>query len=170
MFGEEEEYEEDPRESFYDPFKDYHKKKFDFLDSRNGSVSKHYQSYINSKTMKKRKNKKKLFKKRNDSYSSEEGLDTIDELPGLEVQQLKQPAFKQAAHTYRGPPSSSLERAMSYSPNTNKKLLNNGQSGGQKLFSRNNTFRTSAPHIISEPKINKVAQMAMNNKNIISSS
>lgn len=54
MYGEESEYEMDPREKFYDAVHDPNAKKFDFLDSREGSVSNHYHKYINSKTMKKR--------------------------------------------------------------------------------------------------------------------
>lgn len=59
MYGEEEfEYDKPiPKDQFYNPIQDPHSKKFDFLDSREGTVSHHYQTYINSKTMKKGKKK-----------------------------------------------------------------------------------------------------------------
>lgn len=90
MYGEEEEYEMDPRDKFYDPVVDPNTKKFDFLDSREGTVSNHYHKYITSKTIKKRKkNKQKIYKRHKDSLSDSEQYDTIGELPGLEIQQHK---------------------------------------------------------------------------------
>lgn len=51
IYGQEEEYVPDPRERFYDPYKDPNTNKFNFLDNRDASVSKHYQTYLKSKTL-----------------------------------------------------------------------------------------------------------------------
>mmetsp|Transcript_6069 Transcript_6069/g.6832 ORF Transcript_6069/g.6832 Transcript_6069/m.6832 type:complete len:100 (+) Transcript_6069:1001-1300(+) len=59
--------------------------------------------------------------------------------------------------THRAP-SSTLTRAMSYSPSSANKLINhnhpqNNSYKREKVFSRNNTFKATAPHIICQPKI-----------------
>lgn len=162
MYGEESEYEMDPREKFYDVVHDPNAKKFNFLDSRQGSVSNHYHKYINSKTMKKR-NKHKKLRKHKDSLSDSEQYDTIAELPGLEIQQHKKPLYHNPS-TYREPHSNRKHRALSLSPSTmnnfykaeNSRMHNDLNAGGMHSYERNSTFKQNAPNIIS--KANYVPQ------------
>lgn len=162
MYGEEEEYEVDPRDKFYDPIVDPNIKKFDFLDSREGTVSNHYHKYITSKTIKKRKkNKRKSYKRHKESFSDSEQYDTIGELPGLEVQQPKKPLYVNQAMTYRAPQSSGLHRAVSHSPsmrnNWNKEAgyrsNNNKNAVNHNILSRNSSFKYNAPNILAQQKI-----------------
>jgi hypothetical protein len=53
--------------------------KFDFLDSREGSVSAHYRQHYKNKTLKKRRKK----------YEDSEQNDTVHELPPLDIQTNK---------------------------------------------------------------------------------
>lgn len=124
IYGEEDEYEVDPRESFYDPVFDPHKKKFDFLDSRDGTVSKHYEKYINSKTLR-RKQKKKDQKRNLDSLEDSEIYDTIGDLPGYDNQQNTQPRIINRNLGERGIISAGFSRAMSYSPSSTAKIKKN---------------------------------------------
>lgn len=157
-YGEESEYEADPRERFYDAVRDPNAKKFHFLDSREGTVSKHYQNYITSQTMKKRKKKNKY--RNRDSLSDSENYDTIGELPGFEVQQpYRQPRVNTG---YKNISSKRLQRAFSYSPNHGNQNYNieTPRVSHQDLhiaskgnYERNSTFKQYAPNIISQPKI-----------------
>jgi len=120
MYGEEDEVDDfDPRGKFYDPVVDPNIKKFDFLDSRQGSVSNHYHKYIDSKTMKKRI---KINKRKNyDSLTDSEHYDTINELPGFENQQVGNPkqTKMQPSMTYRAPPSEDFYRTLNPSTGGN---------------------------------------------------
>lgn len=169
MYGEEEEYEVNPRESFYDPVWDPHKKKFNFLDSRNGTVSSHYQKYIQSRELKKKiKNKKNL-----DSWEDSEIYDTIDELPGFEAQQNREANIINRNAGNKILPSAGLSRAMSYSPSSTARLMkqhkmeNSWGHGLSKILSRNNTFKAISPHIISQPKIGGGPMPNIHRKNIV---
>lgn len=146
IYGEEEEYIEDPRAVFYDPIRDPNSKKFDFLDQRDGTISKHYKMYIKEKKKKKRKSN-------NDSISDSEKDDTIGDLPGLDIQQdvknlhIKNKTFK--------PQSSGFNRALSYSPAAMKKFMYQTQrdmhheNDNESMHMRKNSFKNYAPKIIT---------------------
>jgi hypothetical protein len=120
FYGEEEEYEMNPREQFYDPVRDPNVKKFDFLDSRQGSVSNHYQKFIDSKMQKKRRKRKRIGR---DSIDESELEDTIGELPGMNVQTERGYQNREPA-TFR-PTQSSIYRTFSNPPPPNNDNMSN---------------------------------------------
>ena len=166
MYGEEEDYPYDkpiPQHEFYDPINDPHKKKFDFLDSREGSVSSHYKNYISSKTYNKPKKIRKVNK--NDSLTDSEQNDTIDELPGMDVQNKRSIYPTPYKNTFRA----SLNRAASHSPTT-KKIHNNMHNQSSKDYSHrtDSAFKFSAPRIMAQTmyKPNQIIQnSSFNNMN-----
>lgn len=155
MYGEEDEYEVNPRESFYDPLFDPNKKKFNFLDGRQGSVSGHYKKYIDSKTMKKRK--KKYFKNKNDSLSESEINDTIGELPGFTVQQGWHPNDNRRMVTSGHANSPPLQRSLSQTSSHRFIDRNHCKKKNEenKTLYRNNSFKAISPHIINDPIMRK---------------
>ena len=152
MYGEEEEYIEDPRSIFYDPLKDPNSKKFDFLDHRDATISKHYQTYLKDKKQKKKKNKKGKA----DSLSDSEQYDTIGDLPGLDIQQDNQDFNQKRYKSYKPPQSNGLSRAMSYSPTAMKNFMHQTQrdhfqysNNNDNIHMRKNSLKDYAPKIIT---------------------
>lgn len=153
-YGEEDEYEVNPRESFYDPLFDTHKKKFDFLDQqRQGSVSNHYKKYIDSKTMQRNKRKKRFTKYKNDSEDESEINDTIGELPGFDVQQARDHRVQKKIGMPPVMQSPPLQRSLSQTSmqRFNDRDIPNRKSAGDstRLF-RNNSLKVISPSIIND--------------------
>lgn len=146
MYGEEMDYDYDkpiPKHEFYNPVVDPHKRKFDFLDSREGTVSNHYQKYIDSKTFQRPKKPKRP--KNYDSYDSSEVDDTINDLPTMEIQNHKiaKPRDKMYPNPYKNTYRASLNRGGSYSPNS----IHNS---GAQIYRKQSALKANVDNIMAQ--------------------